>query len=59
MDAIGVNLLTVFEVAERLKVCVRTVRNYIKAGSLRVRRLGRAVRIEESELERFVAALGG
>lgn len=53
----GVRLLTVTEVAKRLSVCVRTVRNYISQGALRVRRLGRAVRVEEPEVDRFIASL--
>lgn len=53
----GVRLLTVFEAAKRLRVCVRTIRNYTGKGLLKVRRLGRAVRIEEAEIARFVASL--
>lgn len=57
MEASAVRLLTVREVAERLRVCVRTVRNYIKQGLLRVVRLGRAVRVDEQDLAKFVATL--
>lgn len=53
----SVRLLTVFEVAKLLQVCVRTVRSYIGKGMLKVRRIGRAVRVEESEIARFIAAL--
>ena len=52
-------LLTVFEVAERLAVCVRTVRNYISAGVLRVVRIGRAVRVDERDLAVFIEQLRG
>ena len=49
-------LLTVFQAADRLKVCVRTVRDYYgKKQALPVVRLGRAVRIDERDLEAFIA----
>jgi excisionase family DNA binding protein len=54
-----VKLLRVSEVARRLGVCVRTVRNYIGRGMLRVVRLGRAVRVDERDLEAFVSSLRG
>jgi excisionase family DNA binding protein len=44
------------EVAERLKVTDRTVRRWISDGSLKVIRLGRSVRIAESDLQRFIEA---
>lgn len=56
-EATGTKLLTVIEVAERLNVCVRTVRKKIKEGLLRVRRLGRSVRVDERDLAEFVASL--
>lgn len=49
-------LLTVAEVAERLKVHQITVRRYIASGRLRAVRLGgTAVRVREEELERLLA----
>lgn len=48
-------LITADEVAERLGVSLRTVRRLIEAGELPVHRIGRAVRISEDDLERFVA----
>ncbi len=43
-------LLTVPEVAERLRVHPITVRRHIKAGRLRAVRIGRAVRVREADL---------
>lgn len=55
----GPRLLKVSEVADRLRVCVRTVRNYIRRGLIRVVRLGRAVRVDERDLEEFVKNMRG
>jgi excisionase family DNA binding protein len=46
-------LLTVNEVAERLRVHPITVRRHIKAGRLRAVRIGRSVRVSEAELSRL------
>ncbi len=43
-------LLTVREVAQRLRVHPITVRRHIKAGRLRAVRIGRAVRVREADL---------
>lgn len=43
-------LLTVNEVAERLRVHPITIRRHIKAGKLRAVRIGRAVRVRESDI---------
>ncbi len=49
--------LTVFEIAELLKVNQQTVRNWIDAGSLPAVRIGsRRVRVRASDLDRFIAA---
>lgn len=48
-------LLTIDEVAARLALHHRTVRRLIESGDLRVVRIGRAVRVQENELERFIA----
>jgi len=50
-------LLTVPEVASRLQLSIRTVRNYTKSGALRVVRLGRAVRIDRQDLAIFIASM--
>jgi excisionase family DNA binding protein len=49
-------LLTVAEVAERLRVHPITVRRHIKDGRLRAVRVGRAVRVRESDLEAFLSS---
>jgi len=48
------NLLTVAEVARRLRLHEITVRRHIKAGTLRAVRVGRGIRVREEELERFL-----
>ena len=47
-------LLTVAEVAERLRVHPITVRRHIKAGRLRAVRFGRSVRVRASDLESYL-----
>jgi excisionase family DNA binding protein len=47
-------LLTVPQAAEALSVCERTVWRWIEAGEIEIYRLGRAVRIAEDELVRFL-----
>src|SRR5947209_70723 len=49
-------LLTAAGVAERCGVSLRAVRRWIAAGDLAVHRLGRAIRVSEADLERFLAA---
>lgn len=58
--AIGSNerLLTVREVAERLRLHPITVRRHIKAGRIRAVRIGRAVRVPEAELRKFGGGSG-
>lgn len=46
--------LTVAEVAETLKLNQQTVRNWIDQGSLQAVRVGRRVRIRQSEFERLL-----
>ncbi|WP_340109418.1 helix-turn-helix domain-containing protein [Pikeienuella sp. HZG-20] len=50
-------LLTIHDAAEEAGVCARTVRRWIKAGPLPIRRLGgseRLVRIEENVWRAFL-----
>ncbi len=47
-------LLTVPEVAERLRVHPITVRRHIKTGRLRAVRIGRAVRVREADLQEYM-----
>jgi excisionase family DNA binding protein len=44
-------LLTVAEVAERLRIHPMTVRRHIKSGKLRATRVGRSVRVPEESLD--------
>ena len=48
--------LTVAEVAEMLKLNQQTVRNWIDQGSLPALRVGRRVRIKQSDLQRILDA---
>ena len=51
------DLLTKQEVARSLKICVRSVENLMAARRLAHIRIGRAVRFEHSEIQRFKASL--
>ncbi len=50
-------LLTLDEVARQLRCARRSVERHVASRRLRVVHLGRSVRIERLELERFVAQL--
>jgi excisionase family DNA binding protein len=52
--AILPRLLTVPQAAAALSVCERTIWRWIEAGEIEIYRLGRAVRIAEDELVRFL-----
>lgn len=45
---------TVAEVAQRLRVTEKTVRNHIRDGRLRVSRVGRSVRIDDGALREYL-----
>lgn len=49
-------LLTAAEVADRCGVSLRSVRRWLAAGNLVGHRLGRAVRVAEPDLMRFLAS---
>ena len=49
-------LLTVKEAAVVLGVCSRSVYHYIYSDQLQTCRLGRAIRIQRKELDRFIEA---
>jgi excisionase family DNA binding protein len=46
--------LTLKDVADRLKVSVKTVRRWVKSGQLRGIRAGKQWRVPESAIEEFV-----
>ena len=48
-------MLTVTEVAERLKLSTKTVRRNIAAGDLHVHHIGRQHRVAEEDLLAFIA----
>ena len=51
--------MTLREVAEFLRVCVRTVRREIDRGLLRAVRIGRALRVSKRDLEDYLEKGGG
>jgi excisionase family DNA binding protein len=52
-------LLSLHQVAELLNVYPHTVRAYIRDGKLKTVKLGRVERIQQSEVKRLIAAIGG
>ncbi len=50
-------LLTVRQVAQKLQVHFRTIERYIREHKLKALRLGRYLRIRQSELDRFLSEL--
>lgn len=50
-------VLTLVEVAAQLRCTRRSVERQVAAGHLRVLRIGRCVRVERQELERFLESL--
>lgn len=52
-------LLTTFEVAQRLKVSVYYVRQQIRRGRLRAIRVGKGWKVREDDLTLFLATLSG
>jgi len=46
-------LLSVFEIAKRLKLHVKTVRTYVREGRLKAVRIGKQYRIARADLEAF------
>ena len=47
------------EIACRLGVCLRTVQRLIEAGCLMTHRIGRAVRVSEEDLQRYLQGARG
>jgi excisionase family DNA binding protein len=46
-------LLSVFDIAKRLKLHVKTVRHYVREGRIKAVRIGKQYRIARSDLEAF------
>jgi len=46
-------MLTLYEVAEKLKLHYNTIYKYIRSGELKAIKLNRVYRVEEKELEKF------
>lgn len=46
-------LLSIFEIAKRLKLHVKTVRNYVREGRLKAVRIGKQYRISRADVEAF------
>ena len=46
-------LLSVFDIAQRLNLHVKTVRNYVREGRLKAVRIGKQYRIARTDLEAF------
>jgi len=51
-----VTVLTLKEIAERLKLHPNTLRRYIKEGKLPAMKFGRVWRVEEEDLKEFMRA---
>lgn len=49
------NLLTPEEVAEKLKISVYTVKNYLRKGTIKGIKVGDLWRVREEDLEEFIA----
>jgi len=47
------DLLSIFEIAKRLDLHVKTVRNYVREGRLKAVRIGKQYRVARADLEAF------
>lgn len=50
------DLLSVYQVADKLGISVRTVRRLIETKELPVHRIGRSLRVSPDDLSRYIAA---
>lgn len=55
----GVQLMSLNDVADKLDVSLSTLRRRIAEGALRVHRIGRAIRVSQTDLAAFLAASRG
>jgi excisionase family DNA binding protein len=53
MSEMSRDLLSVFDIATRLNLHVKTVRNYVREGHLKATRIGKQYRISRADLEAF------
>jgi excisionase family DNA binding protein len=53
MNTESQDLLSVFDIAKRLNLHVKTVRNYVREGRLKAVRIGKQYRIARADLEAF------
>ena len=58
-SASGTQFMTLRDVADILDVSLSTLRRRIAEGALRVHRIGRAIRISQTDLAAFLAASRG
>ena len=47
-------LITLVDVAERLNVSLRSVQRLVRQGRIRVIRIGRLVRVQAADVDRFI-----
>jgi excisionase family DNA binding protein len=47
------DLFSIFDIATRLKLHVKTVRNYVREGQLKATRIGKQYRVSRADLEAF------
>lgn len=47
-------LITLVDVAERLNVSLRSVQRLVRQGRIRVIRIGRLVRVQTADVDRFI-----
>lgn len=57
-DQVGEKLLTVPEVARILRVGVNTVYREIQKGHLKVSRVGRLIRVQPVDVQRYLDSMG-
>jgi excisionase family DNA binding protein len=50
----GITFYTVQETAKELRVSTQSVRNYIKQGKLKARRVGKFIMITEIDIRKFL-----
>jgi excisionase family DNA binding protein len=54
----GVTLYSLKEVAEGLGISYQTAKNWVSSGKIKATQIGRAYRVEETELKRLIQSNG-